>query len=459
MKKVLAFDLGSSSGRAVRGEYEGGRLRYEEIHRFKNIPVWQNGYLCWDFEMIMREIHTGIEKAGEIDSIGVDAWGADFGVLDEKGELLMLPVHYRDRRTEGMIEKVQEQFSAKELFRMCGNQAYATNSLYQILALKKNEPEIWKHTAKILHIPDLVSYFLCGHAVCERTIASTTQMLEPESRRWCSELLERFRIPGEIFAPLTATGTLIGEYQGIKVIAVAGHDTQSAGAAMTEDPENTAFLNIGTWSLLEIEREKAILSEEGYELGISNEQGPYGGIHCIMNMTGTWLLQECRASWEREGKRFSYDELERLAGEAGPCECCFDPNAEDFSLAGNMPEKIREYYRRRGQKEPETVGQIVRCIYESLALKYCEELEKLEKGSGRKIKKIQILGGGAKSEMLCQLTADRCGREVTAGPVEATALGNLMIQLMALGEIRDSVTARKVLRRSIEFCRYIPKKM
>lgn len=457
MKKVLAFDLGSSSGRAIKGEYENGYLKCEEVHRFDNIPIWRGGHLCWDFEMLMKEVKTGIEKAGEIDSIGVDAWGADFGVLDEKGKLLALPVHYRDRRTEGMIEKVQEEFSAKELFQMCGNQTYATNSLYQILALKEKEPELWKQTATILHIPDLISYFLCGHAVCERTIASTTQMLEPESRRWCHKIFERFQIPEEMFAPLTDTGTVIGEYQGIKVIAVAGHDTQSAGAAMTENPKDTAFLNIGTWSLLGIEREKPILSEEGYELGISNEQGPYGGIHCIMNITGTWLLQECRRFWEENGEEYSYNELEGLAEEAGSTKGLFDPNAEDFSLAGNMPEKIKAYCRRTGQEEPETIGEVVRCIYESLAWKYSTELKKLEKGIEKKIEKIQVLGGGARSEMLCQMTADRCGREVIAGPVEATALGNLVIQLHALGEITDVETARKAIHGTEQFKHYLPR--
>lgn len=456
MKKVLAFDLGSSNGRAIKGEYIDGSLRYQEVHRFPNIPIWKEGHLCWDFPMIMKEIYTGIEKAGEVDSIGVDAWGADFGVLDKKGMLLALPVHYRDWRTRGMIEKVLKEFSARELFQKSGNQIYATNTLYQILALQETQPEIWKKAGKILHIPDLISYLLSGHARCERTIASTTQMLEPESRRWCQEILERFQIPEEMFAPLTDTGTVLGEYQGRKIIAVAGHDTQSAGVAMTEDPGNTAFLNIGTWSLLGIEREKAILSEEGYKLGISNEQGPYGGIHCIMNMTGTWLVQECQAAWALEGNIYSYDELEKLAKEAGPCKEFLDPNAEEFSSAGNMPGKISAYFRKAGQKEPETVGEIIRCIYESLARKYDQELKKLEKGSGMKIKKIQILGGGARSELLCQMTADYCRREVTAGPVEATALGNLIIQLCALGEIKDAEEARELIRGSEEFRYYTP---
>ena len=456
MKKVLAFDLGSSSGRAVKGEYADGKLQCEEIHRFKNVPVWRNGHLCWDFEKIMKEIYLGIEKAGEIDSIGIDAWGADFGVLDQNGDLLSLPVHYRDRRTEGMIDEAQERITGKRLFQLSGNQTYATNTLYQILALRKTEPEIWKQAKKILHIPDLVSYFLCGNAVCERTIASTTQMLDSNSGVWSQEILDAFQIPQQIFGKMVDTGTVVGEYKGIKVIAVAGHDTQSAGAAMTEDVGTTAFLNIGTWSLLGIENEKAILSDEGYELGISNEQGPYGGIQCIMNITGMWLLQECCRTWEEEGICYTYDKLEKLAEQAGATNSFLDPNAADFAQPGDMPEKIRTFCRKTGQRVPETVGEIVRCIYESLAFTYSKELKKLEQGSGRRIWKLQILGGGARSEMLCQMTADYCGRPVTAGPVEATALGNLVIQLRVLGEINSSEAAREVIRKSVNFCRYIP---
>lgn len=458
MKKILAFDLGSSSGRAIEGKYADGKLQYKESHRFKNVPIWHNGHLCWDFEKIMKEIYLGIEKAGEIDSIGIDAWGADFGVLDQNGDLLSLPVHYRDLRTEGMIKEAQERITGKRLFQLSGNQTYATNTLYQILALRKTEPEIWNQTRKLLHIPDLVSYLLCRNAVCERTIASTTQMLDPDSGMWSQEILDEFQIPRQIFGTMIDTGTIIGEYKGVKVIAVAGHDTQSAGAAMTEDVGTTAFLNIGTWSLLGIENEKAILSDEGYKLGISNEQGPYGGIHCIMNITGMWLLQECRRTWEEEGILYSYDELEKLAEQAESFGIFLDLNMADFAQPGNMPEKIRTFCRRTGQRIPETVGEIVRCIYESLASTYSKELKKLEQGSGRRIEKLQILGGGARSEMLCQMTADYCGRPVTAGPVEATALGNLIIQLKALGEIADASDARRILQNGESFRYYVPQR-
>ena len=474
MARVLAIDLGSSSGRAVRGEYQDGSLTYREIYRFENVPVQKGRYLCWDFDLLLGEVKHAMEMAGDIDSIGIDTWGADFGILDKKGKLLMPPVHYRDRRTEGMTEKAQEKFSTKELFQMCGNQTYATNSLYQILALKETEPELWNQTAKILHMPDLINYFLCGNAVCERTIACTTQMLEPVSRSWNQRVLEAYQIPETLFAPLTDSGTVIGEYTGkgtkpVKVIAVAGHDTQSAGAAMTEDPDSTAFLNIGTWSLLGVERKQPILTDLGFELGISNEQGPYRDIQCIMNIVGTWLLQECRREWTAEGRMASYNELERQAALCDPFQCFIAPNSPDFALPGHMPEKIQAFCRKTGQRAPESAGEVVRCIYESLALKYRRELEKLEQGmaeeeekrphaqkSAGRIEKLQILGGGAQSEMLCQMTADICRKQVIAGPVEATALGNLVIQLKALGEIADEEAARETIRRAETTTTFIP---
>lgn len=292
---------------------------------FENVPVQKRRYLCWDFDLLLGEVKHAMEMAGDIDSIGLDTWGADFGILDKKGKLLMPPVHYRDRRTEGMTGKAQEKFSAKELFQMCGNQM-----------------------AKILHMPDLINYFLCGNTVCERTIACTTQMLEPVSRSWNQRVLEAYQIPEVLFAPLTDSGTVIGEYTGkgtkpVKVIAVAGHDTQSAGAAMTEDPDSTAFQNIGTWSLLGVERKQPILTDLGFELGISNEQGPYQDIQCIMNIVGMWLLQECRREWTAEGRMASYNELERQAALCDPFQCFIAPNSPDFALPGHMPEKIQGF--------------------------------------------------------------------------------------------------------------------
>lgn len=448
MKKILAFDLGSSSGRAVRGIYDKGKLTCEEVCRFANTPVQAGGRLCWDFPRLLDEVRRGIELAGETDSIGFDAWGADFGLLGEDGELLGLPVHYRDPRTEGMIRRVTEQIPAMRLFELTGNQIYATNTLYQILACKTRTPDTWGKARKLLHIPDLFTYCLTGNMVCERTIASTTQMLDPSGEMWSREVLEKFGVPSGIFAPLTDSGTIVGTYRGAKVAAVAGHDTQSAGAALTSARPDAAFLNIGTWSLMGIDREQPILSREGYRLGVSNEQSAYGGAQCIMNMGGLWLLQEAKRAWEKEGESCTFDGLERLAEAEQPNRYLLDPGAADFALPGDMPGKIRAFCERTGQGRPETRGEIVRCIYDSLSWTYRWNLERLEQAVGHRIEELHILGGGAKSPLLCRLTADRCMRPVKAGPVEATALGNILLQLRALGEVKDRETGRRIVRDS-----------
>lgn len=456
MRRILAFDLGSSSGRAILGIYEKGKLEYKEIHRFENQPVYENGKLCWNFPMLMEEVKRGIKIAGKVDSIGFDSWGADFGMLDENHSLMGLPVHYRDPRTEGMTDKVWEKIPEKSLFQMTGNQTYATNSLYQILACKEKEPETWNKVRRILHIPDLFRYLLTGTAVCERTIASTAQILDPFTREWNPQVLQTFGIPKNIFAPLVDSGTMAGSYEGAAVTAVAGHDTQSAGAALTKDPENTVFLNIGTWSLMGMDQKKPMISDEAFKLGISNEQSAFGEAQCIMNMTGMWLLQECRRQWAQQGTLYSFDQLEAQADRADTGLSLIDVNSPEFMAPGNMPEKIQRYCERTGQKKPETAGEMTRCIYTSLVCEYRRNLECLETGRKKKIAEIQILGGGVRSSWICQMTADMCGRTVTAGPAEATALGNILLQLMAMEEIRNRDEGRRLIRDMEEYAVYRP---
>lgn len=458
MKKVLAIDLGSSSGKVIHGEFCNGRLEYEEIYRFENIPLQKENHLYWDFPSLLDEIKKGIHMAGEVDSIGIDTWGADFGMLDQQGNLIGNPVHYRDPRTAGMLRYVHSQIAEEQLYQMTGNQSYATNTLYQLMACKKTTPELWRRVRRILHMPDLFNYYLTGKQVCERTIASTTQMLNAGKLQWNTEILEVLGLSEDIFAPLTNSGTVIGEYEGNKIVAVAGHDTQSAGAAMTCGSDRSIFLNVGTWSLMGMDRREPLLTKEAYDLGISNEQSAFGESQYIMNMAGMWLLQECRTQWQKEGDAYSYEELETLAEKAKKNRYFIDPNADVFTLPGDMPKRIREYCSGKGQGEPQTAGEIVRCIYDSLTCKYRQELERLERGIGEKIEEIQILGGGAKSEMFCQLTADSTGRVVTAGPVEATALGNMVLQLTALGEITSREEGKKLIRKAERFHRYYPKK-
>ncbi len=456
MRKILAFDLGSSSVRAILGIYEKEKLQCKEIHRFENQPVYENGKLCWNFPVLMKEVKKGIQIAGKVDSIGFDSWGADFGMLDESNSLLGLPVHYRDPRTEGMTDKVWKKIPEKRLFQMTGNQTYATNSLYQILACKEKEPETWNKVRRILHIPDLFHYLLTGIAVCERTIASTAQILDPFTKEWNPQVMKTFGIPQSIFAPLVDSGTMVGSYEGAAVTAVAGHDTQSAGAALTKDPENTAFLNIGTWSLMGMDQKKPMISDEAFKLGISNEQSAFGEAQCLMNMTGMWLLQECRRQWAQQGMDYSFDQLEIQADEEDKDLCLIDVNSPEFIAPGNMPEKIQQYCERTGQKKPDTAGEITRCIYKSLVCEYRRNLECLEKGRKKRIAGLQILGGGVRSPRICQMTADMCGRTVTAGPAEATALGNILLQLMAMGEIRNRDEGRRLIRDMEKYAVYRP---
>lgn len=456
MRKVLAFDLGSSSGRAVLGFYEREKLKYREIHRFDNKPVYVKGKICWNFPMLMQEVKKGIRAAGKVDSIGFDSWGADFGMLDENNALIGLPAHYRDSRTDGMLERVWKKIPEKKLFELTGNQTYATNSLYQILAYKEKEPEIWNKVRRILHIPDLFNYLLTGNEGCERTIASTAQILDPFTRKWNPYILQTFGIKEEIFAPLVQSGTIVGTYENAKIISVAGHDTQSAGAAMTEDPEETVFLNIGTWSLMGMDRPKPLISEKAFRLGISNEQSAFGQIQSIMNMAGMWLLQECRREWSQQGTDYTFDQLESLADVAEPGMSLIDTNSPEFMAPGDMKAKIQQYCERTGQKKPETPGEITRCIYDSLVCDYRRSLKRLESGSGKKINRIQILGGGAKSACLCQMTANMCGKPVTAGPTEATALGNILLQLMAMEELKNRDDGRRLLKSTEEVFVYQP---
>ncbi len=453
MKRVLAFDFGASSGRAILADYQAGQLHYREIHRFENCPVERDGHLCWDFDTLLREIREGIAKAGEFDSLGFDTWGVDFGLLDAEGRLIGFPVHYRDRRTEGCVETVLETFSAEELYARTGNQILAINTLFQLVAIKRQEPKLLEQAERLLFMPDLFGWALCGKMACEQSIASTSQLLDPASGKWAAEVLEQFGISQEIFAPLVSSGSVLGEFQGRKIISVAGHDTQCAVAALPSNDPNRAFLSCGTWSLLGCELEAPLLTDPS----LSNEWGANGRFNYLKNIIGLWLIQESRREWRRQGQEYSYAELERLALEAEPFHCFIDPDAPEFAPPGDIPGRIQEFCRRMGQPVPETVGSIVRCIYESLAMKYRFALRQLGQSAGRHFSVLHILGGGAKDGLLCQMAADACGIPVEAGPVEATALGNILIQLCALEELSDIAAGRELLARTELLRRFEPK--
>ena len=448
MKRVLAFDFGASSGRAILAEFHDGALTYREVHRFENCPRESDGFFRWDFQDLMDNVRLGIKKAGDFDSIGFDTWGVDFGLLDEKGQLLGDPVHYRDSRTTGMVEKARELLPESALYQATGNQIMAINTLFQLLAVQEKQPEIWKKARRLLFMPDLFAHALCGSDCCETTIASTSQMLNPKTAGWNQEILDTFSIPETLFAPLVKSGSIVGEYQGAKVIAVAGHDTQCASAAMPAPEKGAAFLSCGTWSLLGCELEEPVLTEESRKLALSNELGANGKINYLKNIIGLWLIQESRRQWRREGCDYSYAQLEQLALEAEPFRSFIDPDAPEFTPPGDLPGRVRDFCKRTGQPVPETVGQVMRCIYESLALKYRYALEQLSQVTSKPFSALHILGGGTKDGLLCRMTADCAGIPVIAGPVEATALGNILIQLVALGEIPDLEEGRALIART-----------
>ncbi|MFU0832438.1 MAG: Rhamnulokinase [Oscillospiraceae bacterium] len=454
---VLAFDLGASNGRAIKARYEDGKLSCQEIHRFENNPSEYEGHFCWDFDALLAEVRTGIQKAGSFDSVAFDTWGVDFGLLGQDGKLVSRPVHYRDSRTDGMVERASKTVGTDELYQKTGNQLLPINTLFQLLALKEQQPEILQKAKTLLFMPDLFSYFLCGNAVCEQSIASTSQMLCPKTKKWRTDVLNAFGIPTDIFLPTIPSGTVTGSLpNGAKVIAVAGHDTQCAVAAVPFQSADAAFLSCGTWSLLGAEIDSPILTTESCRMGLSNEIGANGKINYLKNIIGLWLIQESRRAWRRKGQDYSYADLERLAREAQPLQCFINPDAPEFAQPGDIPERVCEFCRRSGQYVPQNVGEIMRCIYESLALKYRWTVEQLQHATGKHFSVLHIIGGGTKDRLLCQMSADSTGLPVTAGPVEASALGNIIIQLVALGFLPDISAGRALIARSATLEHYEP---
>ncbi len=455
---VLAFDFGASTGRAIRAVYDGGRLEYQEIHRFDNVPVVKDGHLCWSMEALLREIHIALQKAGKVDSIAFDTWGVDFGLLDAEGKLLADPVHYRDERTKDMPRRAAQKIGLHELYARTGNQILEINTLFQLLALKKEQPDLLRRAQHLLFMPDLLAAMLGAGHVWERSIASTSQLWNPLTGTWDLELLERMEINPKLFGTLTDSGSITGELSdGTRIIAVAGHDTQCAVAAMpAADGECAVFLSSGTWSLIGCELESPILTELSCDNGLSNECGANGRINYLKNIIGLWLIQESRREYARRGEEYSFGQLAELAEEAEPFYCFIDPDAPEFVSPGNIPERIQSFCRRTGQTVPETVGETVRCIYESLALKYRYALEQLEKMTGKSFTTLHILGGGANAGLLCQMTADACELTVKAGPVEATALGNILIQLKALHAICDIAEGRHLIAATEKITEYKP---
>lgn len=469
-KRVLAFDFGASSGRAIIGCFDGDKITLEEVHRFSNDPVSVGGTVYWDVLRLFYEIKQGIIKAkiaGGFDSIGIDTWGVDFGLIDSEGKLMENPVHYRDARTVGLVDEAFKTMPKEKLYGITGIQFMELNTLFQLISLKKYRPWMLERADKMLFMPDLFGYMLTGKMCAEYSIASTSQLIDLDKKTWSKEILDAFGIKDSVFAPLVQPGTVLGELSKevceecgvdpVPVISVCGHDTQSAITSVPCEDGDFAFLSSGTWSLFGTELDKPIVNETSMNINITNEGGFDGSTGFLKNIIGLWLIQESRRQWKREGKEYSYADLEKLALAAEPFKCFIDPDAPEFVPHGNIPERVREFCRKTGQYVPETVGEIMRCIYESLAMKYRLTFEKLRECTERDYPVIHVIGGGTKDGLLCQMTANSCDRTVKAGPIEATVMGNVAVQLMSDGSVKNIGQARKIVADSSELKTFEPK--
>ena len=406
------------------------------------------------------------KKYGTIDSMGIDTWGVDFGLIDEHGALLENAVHYRDERTRGMDRKVFMKIPKPELYNITGNEFNYFNTIFQLNALKENRPWMLERADKFLFTPDLFNYFLTGEKKAEYTMATTSSLLDIRKREWSEEVMERIGLKKELFPELIASGSIVGplkkeicEELGVdpmKVIAVASHDTQSASAAVPTQEKDFIFISCGTWSLYGTELDEPVIGEKSLEMNVSNEGGYGGKINFLKNLTGLWMVQESRRQWIREGNEYSFGELETQAKEVELFQNFVDANAEVFVPSGNMPRRIREYCKQTGQTVPETPGEIVCCINQSLAMKYRHAMEEIKDCTGKDYKTVYMVGGGTQSALLCQFTANACGCRVSAGPIEATVLGNIALQLMASGDIKSIEEAREIIKRSQDIKIYEP---
>ena len=457
-KRALAFDFGASSGRAILATLENGKIEMQEIHRFSNDPVMLSGVLHWDLPRLFFEIKQGITKAvhaGGFDAIGIDTWGVDFGLLDKKGHVMNNPVNYRDSRTDGMQEETYEIVPKAEVYGRTGIQLMNLNTLFQMMSLVIDEPEQLAHADTMLFMPDLFAYLLTGEKRAEYTIASTSQMLNAETRDWDYELLEKLGIPTRILPKIIQPGESYGLLSKeicdelgcpqVPVIAVCTHDTASAVVAVPTQKDDFIYISCGTWSLFGTELPKPIINEASEKFNLTNEGGINKTTRFLKNIIGLWMIQESRRQWIREGYDVSYADLEREALAVEPFKCFIDPDAPMFVAPGNQPRRVQDFCRATGQYVPQTRGEIMRCIYESIAMKYRHTYYSIKEVTGREYDNIHMIGGGTKDRLLCQMTSDACNCSVIAGPIEATATGNVAVQFMALGEMADLKGLRAVI--------------
>ncbi len=473
----LAVDLGASSGRVVAGLLDGGRLALEEVYRFDNGGVLAAGRMQWDLLQQWQHVLRGLRAAGKlyggrVASVGVDTWGVDFAFLGRHDELLANPYHYRDRRTAGILDKAFAIVPREEIFAATGLQFMEFNSLYQLLAMKLADSPILDVAQTFLMIPDLFHWLLTGVKANEFTDATTTQLLNPQTRGWASDLAAKFGLPTHVLGEIVQPGTRLGPLRqdvidetglaGVEVILPGTHDTASAvmavpAASQPGQRPDWCYISSGTWSLMGVETPRPIINQRCYELNFTNEGGVGGTTRVLKNIAGLWLVQECRRIWKLQGHEAGIDELIQQAGAASPLVSLIDPDDASFVAPKDMPAAIREYCAKTGQTAPASEGAVVRCALESIALRYRMVLGFLEELVGGRIETIHIVGGGTQNRLLCQMTADATSRRVVAGPVEATAIGNLMMQAVAQGAVGSIAQAREIIRTSFAVQEYRPK--
>jgi rhamnulokinase len=471
-RNLLAFDLGAESGRALLGRFDGHRLTLEEKHRFANPNGRINGHLHWNLLAQWEELKTGLRRAtaegAMVHSIGVDTWGIDFGLLDRNGDLLANPYMYRDSQTDGMMERVFAKVSRAKIFESTGIQFMQLNTLYQIVAMAERKSPLLDCAQTMLFMPDLFNYLFTGERVAEFSIATTSQMYDPRKKDWARAMLEQLGLPTHFLPKIVPSGTRLGNVRSevttecgvssaIPVIAPGCHDTASAVAAVPAGGNDWCYISSGTWSLMGVEIDAPIINEKSLKLNYTNEGGVSGNFRFLKNIMGLWLVQECRREFQKQGQPFGYAELTRLAAGATPFKALIDPDHAPFVAPGGILAKISDFCGKSRQTTPQSPGEFVRACLESLALTYRRTLEGLEDVLGRKIAVIHIVGGGTQNELLNQMTADACKRLVVAGPIEATAIGNMLVQAIALGDITDLNQGRAIVKNSFDVKRYEPK--
>jgi len=470
--QFLAVDLGASSGRVMDCRWDGTRFSLHEVHRFPNGGLRLGAGLHWDAQRLWTEIQNGLKQCQALGgpapaAIGIDAWGVDYCLLDAEDQPLGNPYHYRDARTHGIPDALHGVMSAQDLFRATGVQTMEINTAFQLASTVLNRDPQLQSAQTLLMIPDYFQFLLSGEKRAEYTNATTTELYDLQSRRWSRPVLNALDLPTRIFPQVVLPGTILanmlpavqsecGFSSAFPCIAVASHDTASAVAAIPGLDDASAFLSSGTWSLLGVAAAEPNLSDEVFNSGFTNEGAADGGVLLLKNMTGLWLLQECVRIWEADGQRTAWADLEAAAAHAPPFRSFVDPSASALQAPADMPSAIREFCAGSGQPVPQTAGELARCVFESLSFSYCEVVKSLERITGRTLTTIRVVGGGCLNHFLCQMTADACGREVIAGPVEAAALGNAMVQAVATGHLQSLAEGRVALGASVEYQRYTP---